>query len=213
MVEIVIRPIAPRETRLLNSAFALYRDSIARSEQRPEAEFKSLVGRTDYRFLAAMFGDELVGFTVSWVPADSDFWLLEYAGVLAAARGRRIGENLFTGARLVAGETRTALTEVEVDLGGPDQARRLGFYRRQGWQRVVGLDYRLPLRAFGIPPPMWLLVMPPKRTDSLSAQTVEGWLRRIYAEAYGKDLDDPRLAQMVDPLPDSVMLEPILGGD
>lgn len=213
MVEVVIRLIAPGDARLINTAFALYRDSIAPSEQRPEAEFRDLVKRTDYRFVAAMLGDELLGVAVAWIPPDSNFWLFEYAAVVPKARNHSIGANLFTGARYLAGEQRMALTEVEVDLGAPWQAKRLNFYRRLGWQRVVGLDYRLPLRAFGIPPPMWLLALPPLPADSVPAQTVEGWLRRIYAEAYGKGLDDPRLAEMVDPLPDNVMLEPILGGD
>jgi hypothetical protein len=36
---------------------------------------------------------------------------------------------------------------------------------------------------------------------------LEEWLRRIYSEAYGKGLEDPRLARMIDPLPDEVPLE------
>jgi GNAT superfamily N-acetyltransferase len=207
LVEVVICLIAPHEARLIDRAYALYRDSITRSAQRPEAEFRGLVARADYRFVAAMLKDELLGLAVVWLPADSDIWLFEYVVVVPKARSYRIGSNLFTGARILAGEHRTALIEVEVDLGATGQAKRLEFFRRLGCQRVVGLDYRMPLRAFGIPPPMWLLTVLPQAAESLPAQTVEGWMRRIYAEAYGKPFDDPRLAQMIDPLPDEVLLE------
>lgn len=209
MVEVVICLIAPHETPLINRAYALYRDNITRSAQRPEAEFRGLVGRKDYRFVAAMHEKDLLGVALVWLPPDSDIWLFENVVVVPKARGLRIGTNLFTGSRILAGEHRTALTEVEVDLGAPAQAKRLEFFRRLACQRVVGLDYRMPLRAQGIPPPMWLLAVPPQPAESLPAQTVEEWMRRIYSEAYGKPFDDPRLAQMIDPLPDDVMLEPL----
>lgn len=207
MVEVVICLIKPHETRLINWAYALYRDSITKSQQRPEAEFRSLVGRKDFHFIAAMLEDELLGVAVTWIPPDSDIWLFESVVVVPKARGHRIGTNLFTGARILAGEHRTALIEVEVDLGAKGQARRIEFFRRLGCLRVVGLDYRMPLRALGIPPPMWLLGVMAQPVDVVPAQTVEGWMRRIYAEAYDKPVDDPRLAQMIDPLPDDVMLE------
>jgi GNAT superfamily N-acetyltransferase len=208
LVEVVICLIAPHEARLISAAYALYSNSITRSAQRPEAEFRGLVSRKDYRFVAAVLKDELLGVAVIWMPADSDIFLFEYVVVAPKARGYRIGSNLFTGSRILAGEHRTVLIEVEVDLGVEGQAKRLNFFRQLGCQRVVGLDYRMPLRALGIPPPMWLLTLQPQNADSVPTDTVETWLRRIYSEAYDKPFDDPRLAQMIDPLPDAdVMLE------
>jgi hypothetical protein len=69
--------------------------------------------------------------------------------------------------------------------------------------------FRSPLEAFGKPPPMWLLVMAQQETMAVSVFALEDWLRRIYSEVYGMGLDDPRLAQMIDPLPDVVGLEAI----
>jgi GNAT superfamily N-acetyltransferase len=209
MPEVSIRVIQPGEAALMDAAFALYRDSIERSEQRPEAEFRALAQREDYRFVGALMDGDLIGITVSWIPAQGDIWLFEYAAVAPHMRGNGAGANLFFATRYLAGQHRTALIEVDAYSGAADQARRLGFYKRLGCLKLRGLDYRLPLDAFGAPPPMWLLALPQQETASVSVIEVEDWLRRIYFEVYSKNLDDPRLAQMIDPLPDDVALDPL----
>jgi hypothetical protein len=54
---------------------------------------------------------------------------------------------------------------------------------------------------------MWLLALPsPVDRPSVSVFQAENWLRAVYADVYGQSLDDPRLATMIDPLPDDVAL-------
>lgn len=209
MPEIRIQPIAPTSERVIDQAFVLYRDAIERTEQRPEDEFRALARRPDYRFLGAFAADDLVGVSVTMLPPDADMWLFEYAAVRPDMRGHGIGANLLLATRHMAGPQRMGLIEVDADRGEEAQQRRLAFYRKLDCLRLSGLDYILPLDAFGTPPPMWLLAMPPREIQSISVFAVENWLRRIYAQAYGKPLDDPRLAQMIDPLPDDVALEAI----
>ncbi len=209
MTDITIQFIGPDDTALMDAAFALYAGAIEKTEQRPEAAFRALASREDYRFLGAMMEGRLIGVAVSWMPPGAGFWLFEYAAVDGEMRGRGVGANLFLASRMVAGEERAALVEVDADLGAPEQAQRLNFYRRLGCRKVGGLDYQLPLDAFGKPPPMWLLVMAQQETMGVSVFALEDWLRRIYSEVYGKGLDDPRLAQMIDPLPDVVELQAI----
>lgn len=209
MPEIRIQPIAPTSEGFIDQAFVLYRDAIERTEQRPEAEFRALAKRPDYRFLGAFDADTLVGVSVAMIPQDADMWLFEYAAVRTDMRGHGIGANLLLATRHIAGPQRMGLIEVDADRGEAAQQRRLAFYGRHGCQRLSGLDYLLPLDAFGTPPPMWLLALPPREIRTISVLAVENWLRRIYAQAYGKTLDDPRLATMIDPLPDDVALEAI----
>jgi GNAT superfamily N-acetyltransferase len=205
--DVHIRLVWPQDEALLDAAFELYRDSIERTEQRTEAEFRALAARADYRFLVAVSEDRVIGMTVSWVPADSMMWLFEYAAVAPEMRGRGLGANLFLGAREIAGAERTALVEVDAFTGEEIQTRRLSFYRGLGCRRLVGLDYILPLDAFGAPPPMWLLALTsPEDQPGVSIHVVESWLRAIYTGAYNKPLNDPRLARMIDPLPDHVEL-------
>ena len=207
MPEIRIQLIAPDDTATLDAAFALYASAIEKSEQRPEQEFRALILRPGYRFLAAHLDDEMIGIAVSWAPEDADMWLFEYAAVAPHLRGNNIGANLFLASRNLAGQGRTALVEVDAFTGEEIQAKRLAFYRRLNCRRLAGLDYILPLDAFGSPPPMWLLALPPEEAAStISVYTVENWLRAIYAVAYSKPLDDWRLAAMIDPLQDDVEL-------
>lgn len=193
----------------LNEAYAIYHDAILQSEQRTEEEFRSLILRSDYRFLVARVDETILGVSVSWAPEQGDLWLFEYAAVRPEVRGRQIGANLFMASRHVIGNDRTALVEVDADTGTEEQAKRLAFYQRLGLKRLRGLDYLLPLDAFGAPPPMWMLALPPAAVETVPVMQVEDWLRRIYYEVYAKGLDDPRLAAMIDPLPDDVMLDPI----
>lgn len=209
MTEIRIEYLRPDDTAGLDQACMIYREAILPSEQRPQEEFRKLILRSDYRFLVARVDEAILGVSVSWAPVDGDVWLFEYAAVRPEVRGKQIGANLFMASRHVIGNDRTALVEVDADTGSEEQARRLTFYRRLELKRLRGLDYLLPLEAFGMPPPMWLLALPPAPVEAVPVMQVEDWLRRIYYEVYGKGLDDPRLAAMIDPLPDDVALDPI----
>jgi GNAT superfamily N-acetyltransferase len=206
MAEVRITLLDPDDTPGLDRCYAIYREAILKSEQRPEAEFKALLARGDYRFVVARMDDDIVGVAVSWAPAQADFWLFEYVAVAPEARGMQIGSHLLQASMAIIGPERIALIEVEADTGSEDQARRLRFYQRMGARRLRGLDYILPLDAFGTPPPMIMLALTHPGVGAVSVMMLEDWLRRIYYEVYGKGLDDPRLAKMIDPLPDSVAL-------
>lgn len=206
MPEIRITELDPEDGAGLDRVVALYRAEILQTEQRPEAEFRSLIRRPDYRFVVARLDDAIIGFAVSWVPNQADFWLFEYAAVSPEARGNKIGSHLLLASRELIGIERTALVEVDADTGSEQQARRLAFYKRLGCRQLSGLNYLLPLDAFGKPPPMWLLAMLHPDVHAVPVMVLEEWLRRIYSEAYARRLDDPRLAKMIDPLPDDVPL-------
>lgn len=206
MPEIRITELDPEDGAGLDRVVALYRAEILQTEQRPEAEFRALIRRPDYRFVVARLDDAIIGFAVSWVPDQADFWLFEYAAVSPEARGNKIGSHLLLASRELIGIERTALVEVDADTGSEQQARRLAFYKRLGCRQLSGLNYLLPLDAFGKPPPMWLLAMLHPDVHAVPVMVLEEWLRRIYSEAYARRLDDPRLAKMIDPLPDDVPL-------
>ena len=206
MPEIRINQLEPDDSEGLDHVYALYQAAILRTEQRPEAEFRALIQRPDYRFVVAKLDEAIIGFAVSWAPEQADFWLFEYAAVAPEARGNKIGSHLLLASRQLIGIERTALIEVDANTGSDEQAMRLEFYKRLGCRQLSGLEYLLPLDAFGQPPPMVLLAMLHPDVNSVPVMVLEEWLRRIYSEAYGKGLDDPRLARMIDPLPDDVPL-------
>lgn len=211
MSDVRITPLLAGDDAGFRAAYAVYHDAILLSEQRTEAELRSLVARLDYRFLNAERGGVPVGMAVSYAPPGDDFWLFEYAAVAPAERGGGIGANLFLASRLLAGQGRTGLVEVDAagDGGASEQARRLAFYGRLGCRMISGLDYLLPLRTHGVPPPMVLLALSPPDVTGLPRNTIERWLRRIYVDAYRQNADDSRIAEMVSGLPLDVKLEAI----
>lgn len=206
MAEIRITLLDPADAAGLDRVYALYSAEIARTEQRPEAEFRALILRPDYRFVVAMEEEAILGFAVVWAPEGADFWLFEYAAVVPEVRGKKIGSHLLMASRQLVGIERTVLVEVDAFTGEEVQAKRLQYYKRLGFRIIDGLDYLLPLDAFGRPPQMWLLAMVHPDVPAVPIVILEDWVRRIYSGAYGKGLDDPRLARMIDPLPDEVPL-------
>ena len=209
MAEIRITVLDPGDADGLHRCYAIYGEAILKSEQRPEAEFKALFSRPDYRFVVAWMDEQIVGVAVSFAPEQADFWLFEYAAVAPEARGMQIGSHLLQASMAIIGPQRVALIAVDADLGSDEQSRWLRFYQRLGARRLRGLDYILPLDAFGTPPPMIMLALTHPGVGGVSVIMLEDWLRRIYCEVYGKGLEDPRLAKMIDPLPDQIQLDAI----
>lgn len=204
---LIIRQIGPGDADALERILAIYREAIEPSEQRPETTLRTLPGRSDYQVLVAERDGEIAGFAVSYAPPAEDFWLFEYAATLPAERGRGVGATLFRHAQMVAGETRTALVEADAERNGEDLTRRrLQFYARLGARKVQGLDYLLPLRTHGVPPPMVLLAFALQATDSVPVATLERWLQRLYADVYGQSPSDPRIKAMLTSLPPDVPL-------
>jgi GNAT superfamily N-acetyltransferase len=187
-------------------ALDIYRAAIEPSEQRPEDELRGLILREDYLVLTAERGGDVIGFSIAWAPPEEDFWLLEYMAVAPQARGQGVGEDLFHQTRRIPDPGNAGLIEVDV-AHDEKSARRLRFYERLRCTRVEGLSYQLPLRVAGTPPPMMVLCAPFYGPVSyLRRETLERALSCIYAEVYHQSPDDPRIAQMIAPLPMSVPL-------
>jgi GNAT superfamily N-acetyltransferase len=207
-----IRQLGPADADTFERALAIYREAIIPSEQRPEDEIRALLGRRDYVVLAAEQADaeqrdNVVGFAISYVPLAEDFWLFEYVAATPAERGRGAGAALVQEATRLAGEGRVGLVEADADTGEDPVARkRLRFYERLGCRKLDGLDYQLPLRTHGVPPPMLLLALAPPNVTALSVEAVERWLRLIYIGVYRQNEDDPRIAEMIAGLQFSVPL-------
>lgn len=206
---LTIRQLGPADVSAFESALAIYRDAITPSEQRPEEELRPLLGRRDYIVLAAEQGGEVVGFAISYVPLAEDFWLFEYVATTPAARGNGAGAAMVQLSTKLAGEGRVGIVEAEADTGrDPVMGKRLRFYARLGCRKLEGLNYLLPLRTHGVPPPMLLLALAPPDVTSLPVQAVERWLRLIYIGVYRQNESDPRITEMIDNLPADIPLTP-----
>jgi GNAT superfamily N-acetyltransferase len=205
-MDVTIQPLGQDDGAAFEAALAIYRSEIELSEQRPEAELRALLTRDDYLVQIAERAGRVIGFSISWNPPDEDFWLFEYMAVLPEERGSGIGKALFQRACTLPDPGNVGL--VEADIAHDDiSARRLRFYARLGCRRVGDLNYILPLRTHGEPPPMLLLSAPLYGpTNSIRRETVQRALERIYESVYHQPPDDPRIAQMLDGVPMNVPL-------
>jgi ribosomal protein S18 acetylase RimI-like enzyme len=208
-------PINATTREALDGVARIYAASIPASERKPLEAIRQMADRPDYRLIAAADDtDRVIGFAAVFVPADETFALLEYLAVDESTRGRGMGAALFAGAVEALGaesRPRSVLVEVDADLpDAPDheiRVRRQAFYRRLGCRRMADLDYELPLRAAGLPPPMHLFVHHRENDAPVRRTNLARALRKIYTDVYGQPADDPRIGRMLARVTDPVLLD------
>lgn len=195
--------LAPEAEDAFAQLLAIYQAAIAASEQKPAAELGKMRHDPRYRFLVAREGQRVIGFGILNFPTCGSFWLLEYMAVDKRLRSRGVGERIFSAAKQLA-ETIAGAAPCVLEVDQPsgsaaadDESRRLRFYSRLGCRRIEGVDYILPLKATGSPPPMWLLVHGLEDRESLATPEVGEWLRAIYVDVYAQRPDDPRIDVMM----------------
>jgi GNAT superfamily N-acetyltransferase len=194
--------------------FAIYAASIDPREQKPEAWIRAMVVAPEYRVWMVQREGRVRGFSILFVPPGKGFALLEYMAVAPEERGHGFGAQLFrktvAQALTPAGATLPVLLEVDSDReASSDRAlrtRRLHFYRRLGCRAIAGLGYLMPLGGVGPAPQMHLMIYPAP-TGPVPLADLKRWLQIIYQDVYRAGADDPRIAQMLEPLPDPVTVE------
>lgn len=174
----------------LESVKEIYEASFPKLERKPTSCFDQMLCRDRYAIAIAEVGAAVAGFAAVYIPASStDAALLEYLAVKAGQRGCGVGTGLlqFTFSQI---DSRPVLVEVE---SADDEVarRRRAFYSRNGFLRVEGLRYVLPLPNS---PPMELMIV----NQSQSSEDLPRWLTLIYQEVYGVSSDDGRLRAMLE---------------
>jgi ribosomal protein S18 acetylase RimI-like enzyme len=195
------------------SLYTIYRQSIDPREQKSEAQLAAMVSRPNYLFLVMQEDHRVVGFSISFVAPEDSFCLLEYMAVDEQYRRRGLGSELFDATvRAIYSERGVVPMLLEVDSdreGGVDQEvrrRRQTFYRRLGCRRVAGCAYILPLPGAQPPPAMDLLMYVREPMPAIRHAQLRRWIEVIYRDVYGCSVNDPRIAMMLDGVPDPVLL-------
>ena len=199
--------------RRFDALYAIYCESIAVREQKSKAELSAMVCKPNYRFLLAQDRDTVAGFSISFVAAAESFCLLEYMAVDKSYRGHGVGSELFKATiSIVRGEHRDTPVLLEVDSDRESTAdqelrrRRQNFYRRLGCRRIADCAYILPLPGEGPAPEMDLFIYVPEPAPIIRRAKLERWLEVMYRDVYGCSADDPRIAIMLDGVPDPIQL-------
>ncbi len=215
-METVVAPVARDDIGTFRAILAIYQEAIERSEQKAPDAVAELLRDERYAFLVSRTAGVESGFSISYFPRGGTFWLLEYMAVARDLRSKGVGAALLR-ETLAMGFERSggAICVLEVDQPGGqvsptnDPRRRLAFYARHGCRRIAGLSYVLPMDVAGKPPPMQLLVQGQPAPDRVSRDVVGEWLVALYQQVYGCAPDDPRIAEMLQPLPPVVDIVPL----
>ncbi len=210
----MIELLTSADGSLFQQLFAIYAGSITPREQKPEAWVRAMVAAPEYRVSIAQYDGRVLGFSILFVPPGEGFTLLEYMAVTTEKRGHGFGGELFrrTAIHSLAPDGTRLPVVLEIDSdreAASDQAmrtRRANFYRRLGCVKIAGLEYRMPLQGAGAPPEMDLMVHPPGAPGPIARGDLQRWLQVIYRDVYHCAPDDPRIAAMIAPLPDPLLV-------
>jgi len=162
---------------------------------------------TSYTIFTAQNDEEILGFCILFHDEALDFYLLEYMAITTQKRSLGLGSKLFRTSMQHLIHTH-GLKPLVIEIDSPEKPsdeqhireKREQFYRKQGARKIDSFDYILPLKSDETPPPMELLVYHPSLTH-LSKEQLRCWLEALYANVYGCDKDDVRIAIMLKNTP------------
>lgn len=193
--------------------YGIYAESIAVREQKSESWLCKMVHKPDNKILLMKRDGHVKGFSILFL--SQSFGLLEYMAVSAEDRNRGLGAEIFRRSmeHAVSSEGKVVPILLEVDSDREESSdrelrkRRQRFYRRLGCVCIAGLHYILPLSGEGPPPGMDLMISPAGDLREIRKPDLERWLKTIYRDVYHCSPDDPRIAKMLENLPDPVRAE------
>lgn len=174
---IALERITPAESGLWAQVERLYSEAFPPEERRAVERMRALAESGRLRVEAVVRMGEFCGFITWW--DFGEFVFGEHFAVLPECRGGGIGGEVIDAFTAMVGG-RTVVIEVEPPTGETER-RRIGFYRRHGFE-VVDADYVQPPYEAGYDGvPMHIMT----HGTGLSAEEFERVRKRIYEEVYG----------------------------
>jgi GNAT superfamily N-acetyltransferase len=210
---VTLEQLKSSEGEPFRQLYAIYAASITPREQKPEDWLRTMVGAPEYGVWITKAAGRVLGFSILFLPPAARFALLEYMAVAPERRGKGLGGELFRRtvehAVVPQGGKLPVLLEIDSDREASSdpaiRASRERFYRRLGCLKIAGLHYLMPLQGVGPAPEMDLMVYGAE--SRLPRSDLKRWLETIYRDVYHCSPDDPRIIQMLQPLPDPVLVE------
>lgn len=208
-----VTPLVSASGHTFEEFYRIYFESISPREQKPKPQMVAMISSSDYSVLLLKQREEIIGFSVLYIPSDEAFCLLEFMAVGSTYRNLGLGKTLFLQSLQTIYKKRglvPCLIEVDSDREHSSdleiRRKRQRFYRSLGCFRIDNLSYILPLPGEGPPPAMDLFVYYPAMIPKIKKPDLEHWLKVIYAKVYGCAEDDFRIARMLESVNDPLTL-------
>lgn len=202
-----VKILSHKDALEFDGFYAIYSVSFPPSEQKSYNVLLHMLHTSFYTIYLACNDEKIVGFCIMYHPHNEDFFLLEYMAIDEKERGIGLGSTLLhRSIEHLFATHGTRLLLIEID--SPQEAsseqtirtKREQFYRRFGALMIEPFEYILALQSDETPPPMKLLAYHPT-LRTLSKNTLQTWLEKLYVGVYGCSQHDPRIAQMLDGIP------------
>jgi GNAT superfamily N-acetyltransferase len=195
-------------------AMGIYLQAFPDNERQPADKIKSRVEHGYYSLIIAKRNKSVAGFSLLFPFIDLNFGLLDYMAVQKEQQGFGIGSKLFDKTfELLRQDIPTSFLLLEVEdpaFGDPlekdTRFRRVKFYRKLGAKAVTNFRYLMPPLSGNSPTNMLLMVYMGSKLMALNPQSLLHIVTAIYSKVYERDEDDPYLGQMLENLPDNVVL-------
>lgn len=189
-----------------NEVFKIYESSLPAAERKTRAELARLTRRDDYAVMAARLDDQVVGFSINFLPDRSNFTLLEYLATRQDMRGQGIGQVLFEHT-LELSLGRPLLVEVESESGSDMerhlQRRRKRYYERLGCRTLESVSYKMPQLNCETPPALDLMYHPNGTDTAITKDVMRAWIIHIYSGVYDRQMGEPAIEAMLQDWPRS----------
>ena len=207
-----IKTLSHQNTSEFDGFYAIYSRAFPLPEQKSHDALLAMLHASCYTIYLAYNDEKIVGFCIMYHPYNEDFFLLEYMAIDENKRGFGFGSTLlkYSIEKLFATH---GMRIILIEIDAPDEtsseqtlcAKREQFYRRFGALKIELFEYILPLQLHGTPAPMKLLAYHPT-LSTLSKKTLQKWLEKLYIDVYGCSKNDPRIAQMLHSVPETLHL-------
>jgi len=209
-----ISKLKPIDESFFNAFFDIYENALPQREQKSKKEIKEMCCSPEYSILLAMKDNIVIGFSIVFIPKDESFCLLEYMAIDKGYQNLGYGQALFIQSyNHISKKSHNIFILIEIDSDRENSSdkviriKRQRFYRRLGCLRICSLDYILALPGIGNPPQMDLLIYHPNNIKLLTKPELLHWLKIIYQKVYHCSSEDKRIYQMVEHVPDPVVLD------
>jgi GNAT superfamily N-acetyltransferase len=207
-----VRKLALEDAMSFDGFYAIYSRAFPPSEQKSAQALRDMLKRDTYTIFLAHNDEKIIGFCIMYHPTNDDFFLLEYMATDPQIRGQGIGTTLLSQSLENLTE-RFGIRALIIEIDSPEKVsheqeireRRERFYRRLGALKIDPFDYILPSQTNEEAPPMELLVIHP-HLRTLSQETLQIWLEKLYVDVYGCERKDPRIAEMLHDTPEILHL-------
>jgi hypothetical protein len=201
-------------TQDFKEVLGIYLEAFPENERQTADKIKTRIEQGYYSLLVAKRNQSVAGFSLLCQFTDFNFGLLDYMAVQKDQRGLGIGSDLFSNTFKILRQgipTSFLLLEVEDPaFGNPSEKdarlRRVRFYRNQGAKTINNFEYLVPPLAGNSPTNMLLMVYTESKLMAFTPQSLSHIITAIYSKVYERNGDDPYLGQMLENLPDSVVL-------